>query len=41
MCFKLQLHILKHNLGKREQLKPPLPPPNQCPCEDAITITLR
>lgn len=27
MCFKLQLHILKHNLGKREQLKPPLPPP--------------
>lgn len=39
MCFKLQLHILKHNLGKKEQLKPP--PPNQCPCEDAITITLR
>ena len=25
MCFKLQLHILKHNLGKREQLKPPPP----------------
>lgn len=23
MCFKLQLHNLKHNLGKREQLKPP------------------
>lgn len=23
MCFKLQLHILKHNLEKREQLKPP------------------
>lgn len=31
MCFKLQLHILKHNLGKREQLKPPLPPPTNAP----------
>lgn len=29
MCFKLQLHILKHNLGKREQLKPP--PPTNAP----------
>lgn len=31
MCFKLQLHILKHNLGKREQLKPPPPPPTNAP----------
>lgn len=31
MCFKLLLHILKHNLGKREQLKPPPPPPTNAP----------